>query len=562
MDSDFLKGINKAIDAAEGRTGTEYPYKYHTDTTEALDRLAAAISAGGGGASSMSDLEDVDISGTPQGGSVLKYDATEGKWTPGDDAGNVQSDWNETSSSSGAYILNKPTLVDNISDLNDVTISSPSADEVLKYDGTTNKWVNSEAPAGASSMGDLTDVTLSTPAGGQSLKYDSTTSKWKNGYISKSLTQAEYNALSPEEKNNGTLYFVNDVDFIRVLTQAEYDALTTAEKLNGMIYVISDGSPSAPSISDLSDILVNTQTLTAGQVLTYDSTSSKWVNAAVPSVQSNWNESDSTAASYILNKPNIPAEQVRSDWSEADTTAKSYILNKPDLPSGIDDLGAINIDTSTLTNGQTLIYDSTNDEWVNGNNSTGQVQADWDESDTTAASYIQNKPTIPSAQVQSNWNESDSTAVSYIQNKPDPASIVANVNRPDYGADIEHNTPVNIGMAVYNVTEPGLYLIIGGIYWESSNVYPLSDVGTKSVRIDFVDVVPYTTSSTIVDNSAYETIAAANRTLRQQVMWVKEVTASDISGATGNLWFELGVRQNSGSTQMASQPYIQVVKLA
>lgn len=109
MDSDFLKGINKAIDAAEGRTGTEYQYKYHTDTTEALDRLAAAISEGGG-ASSIADLTDVDISGTPQGGSVLKYNAVEGKWTPGDDAGNVQSDWDETNPASGAYILHKPTV--------------------------------------------------------------------------------------------------------------------------------------------------------------------------------------------------------------------------------------------------------------------------------------------------------------------------------------------------------------------------------------------------------------------------------------------------------------------
>ena len=108
MDSDFLKGINKAIDAAEGRTGTEYQYKYHTDTTEALDRLAEAIAGSGGGASSLEDLTDVDISGTPQGGSVLKYNAVEGKWAPGDDAGNVQSDWTETNPSSGAYILHKP----------------------------------------------------------------------------------------------------------------------------------------------------------------------------------------------------------------------------------------------------------------------------------------------------------------------------------------------------------------------------------------------------------------------------------------------------------------------
>ena len=353
------------------------------------------------------------------------------------------------------------------------------------------------------------------------------------------------------------------------------------------MYCISDASPTAPSISELRDILISSQTLANGQVLTYDSTSSKWINAAVPTVQSdwdetdntaasyiqnkptipaaqvqaNWTEADSTAASYIQNKPTIPAEQVRSDWDESDTTSKAYILNKPSIPTGIDELGTVDIDTTSLSNGQVLTYDSTNDKWVNGNNSSGQVQADWDETDNTAASYIQNKPTIPAAQVQSNWNESDTTAVSYIQNKPNPASIVADASRPDYGEGIANNTAANIGNAVYNVTLPGLYLVIAGIFWESTASFPISDTGTKSIRIDLVDVVQLT-SSTVIDHSAYETVAAADRTLRQQVMWVKEITASDISGASGNLWFEIGVRQNSGSTQNASQPYLQVVKLA
>lgn len=33
----------------------------------------------------------------------------------------------------------------------------------------------------------------------------------------------------------------------------------------------------------------------------------------------------------LENKPTIPAAQVQSDWLEADTSAKSYILNKPNL---------------------------------------------------------------------------------------------------------------------------------------------------------------------------------------------------------------------------------------
>lgn len=44
------------------------------------------------------------------------------------------------------------------------------------------------------------------------------------------------------------------------------------------------------------------------------------------------------------------------------------------------------------------------------------VQADWDESDTTSDSYIQNKPAIPAAQVNADWNAT--SGVAEILNKP------------------------------------------------------------------------------------------------------------------------------------------------
>ena len=72
------------------------------------------------------------------------------------------------------------------------------------------------------------------------------------------------------------------------------------------------------------------------------------------------------------------------------------------------------------------------------------VQADYDESDSTADSYIRNKPvistvghtgdyddllnkpSIPAPQVASDWDESDSDDVSYILNKPDINTMIAN----------------------------------------------------------------------------------------------------------------------------------------
>lgn len=48
----------------------------------------------------------------------------------------------------------------------------------------------------------------------------------------------------------------------------------------------------------------------------------------------------------------------------------------------------------------------------------GQVQADWNQTDDTAADYIKNKPDISSMQTQSDWNQTDKSDVGYIKNKP------------------------------------------------------------------------------------------------------------------------------------------------
>jgi len=58
--------------------------------------------------------------------------------------------------------------------------------------------------------------------------------------------------------------------------------------------------------------------------------------------------------------------------------------------------------------------------WAN-ESSTGQVQADWNESDNTSKAYIKNKPTIPAAQVNSDWNAV--SGVSQILNKPTLATV-------------------------------------------------------------------------------------------------------------------------------------------
>jgi len=74
----------------------------------------------------------------------------------------------------GAWKLQ--TLAGNdLTDLNDVTITSPTDGQALVYDNATSSWVN-ETPA--STVTSLTDTTISSPTDGDVLKYNG--SAWVN----------------------------------------------------------------------------------------------------------------------------------------------------------------------------------------------------------------------------------------------------------------------------------------------------------------------------------------------------------------------------------------------
>lgn len=68
------------------------------------------------------------------------------------------------------------------------------------------------------------------------------------------------------------------------LTQEEYDALTEEEKMNGTTYYITDGEnpPDEIALGNLSDVAINSPT--DGQILKYDSQNAEWVNGDETSV--------------------------------------------------------------------------------------------------------------------------------------------------------------------------------------------------------------------------------------------------------------------------------------
>jgi hypothetical protein len=66
-----------------------------------------------------------------------------------------------------------------LSGLDDTNISSPQNGQALIYDAASSKWVNANGGSGSATLSGLTDVTLTTPTADQVLKYDGT--KWVNG---------------------------------------------------------------------------------------------------------------------------------------------------------------------------------------------------------------------------------------------------------------------------------------------------------------------------------------------------------------------------------------------
>ena len=203
--------------------------------------------------------------------------------------------------------------------------------------------------------------------------------------------------------------------------------------------------------------------------------------SGVQPVQSNWSETDNLSLAYIQNKPqnlvqdadythtdnnftdsdkskldNIESGaevNVQSDWNEINSSSDAYIQNKPNLAAVATSGSYTDLtDQPTIPSGTQLLPPATSaddgkilkvdpngyPEWAPAQ-TYSQVQSNWNEADSSAVSYIQNKPnlatvatsgsyadlsnkpTIPAAQVNSDWNASE--GVAQILNKPTLATV-------------------------------------------------------------------------------------------------------------------------------------------
>ena len=156
-------------------------------------------------------------------------------------------------------------------------------------------------------------------------------------------------------------------------------------------------------------------------------------NLSITQAQSDWNQSDNTAADYIKNKPSIPAEQIQSDWNQDNTLAKDYIKNKPTIPAAqVQTDWNASTGMGQILNKPTLATVATSGSYNDLTDKPtipGQVQSDWNQTDNSEADYIKNKPTIPAAQVQSDWTAT--TGMGVILHKPSLAAVATSGSYTD-----------------------------------------------------------------------------------------------------------------------------------
>lgn len=112
----------------------------------------------------------------------------------------------------------------------------------------------------------------------------------------------------------------------------------------------------------------------------------------------------------------------QADWDEGIPSSASFIKNKPTIPAPVDISGKEDSLNNPTANGYILASQTDGTRsWVSPTSGDTNVQSDWNESDNTSDAFIANKPTIPAAgdsNVQSDWNQSDNTSDSFIANKP------------------------------------------------------------------------------------------------------------------------------------------------
>jgi hypothetical protein len=219
-----------------------------------------ALTGSGGGASSISELTDVNIT-SPTNGQVLKWNGA--AWI---NAADLQGETGATA----------------LEELENVDIDSLTDGQILRWDNTSSSWINSTETIPV--INQLGGVTINAPTTGQVLKFDGL--NWIN---------------DEDATAESTVSVLTDLEDISLVALAQGQVL----KWNGIAWFNADDETGvgggASVLSDLNDVFI-VGTPTDGQVLKYFD--GEWTNAeeAIPVFSVVADESPNLGGSLNLNE--------------------------------------------------------------------------------------------------------------------------------------------------------------------------------------------------------------------------------------------------------------------
>lgn len=197
-----------------------------------------------------------------------------------------------------------------LSGLDDVTISSVSNGQVLKYNSTSSKWVNANDTS-VTALEDLTDVDVDSKSDGDVLTYNEAQDRWEAAEpLGGGVTDVEVDGVSVVNDGVAAITTPN-------ASEIEYDNQQSGLSATDVQSAIDELSQSTgvSTLSDLTDIAISSPT--NSQVLTYDTTTSKWKNANATGGASTLNDLTDVDTTGVLDNNFLAYSQAQSKWVPA-----------------------------------------------------------------------------------------------------------------------------------------------------------------------------------------------------------------------------------------------------
>lgn len=307
----------------------------------------------------------------------------------------IQSDWNQSDSTQVDYIKNKPT---NVSSFNN------DAGYLTEHQSLSNYYTKSETDDLLDDKADISDLATVATSG----DYNDLTNK---PTIPSAQVNSDWNATS------GVAQILNKPDIPSV---SQVNNTGTSITVGSTSYnIVTTNSPSgnantytAPSWSAMDNVYseLDFRTHVDDTSIGVNTDDELYVKSLSADKLTNGTNNKVFTASEQTKLAGIAAGaevNVQSDWNETNTSNDAFIKNKPTIPDDSNLVHKTGDETiyqkkTFAANGEihlasswNQIYNDDDDESLQAAlNARNNVQADWNQTTTTAADYIKNKPDI------------------------------------------------------------------------------------------------------------------------------------------------------------------------